>query len=616
MPLPIFTCLRCSVQLQYHLKCTHAYLRINFCVASAPELHLDSFLLSFNFAIKQSLIMSHSNRSSEVIAHTHQSPAKGMLDLPNELLSYLPLTRPNLLRMIRVCQRFRTVFNEKLYEEINLENHGTDRFYTSPSNPNVCVKCGRQPGYTCRCNCHTRQKVKLPLLLETLSSPSSSHLLRTVRMVTLGYEGLWSDHELVTAADRLLCISSSTLRYLSLSGGEVLRQSGRERFPQLEKLVMTPWHLGDTRYQQTAIRHLLRQPRFRSLEWQGHGQSTDSILGNPPDTQNISVCPPFNPLRHQIYRQRKGQELVLNSVTMNAEQVRELISAFSSLKTLMFVRSTSYCSRDVVYVLEHEFSSCCGRLRIADLAESLELSACSLESLTIIRSTAELCVMDMSVLPSLRNLVELRRLRIDVAYLLGYHRSCSDPLQGEPYPVKIFNRPARELATLLPTGLERLDLHVCQGEVAHNPKHCNELLQSLLDNKARLNSLAHVVIDEINGFASRCCYGHRHGEPYQEPYREPLSDDRCLPDSPVTESMIREMQETCLAVGICLTYIKRRAGKAKKFFVNIYKCGKEVHEVVVFDRFQYPCFLYDEDCGICEDELQRLEEEFTSQVKS
>lgn len=113
--------------------------------------------------------------------------------------------------------------------------------------------------------------------------------------------------------------------------------------------------------------------------------------------------------------------------------MEELIQTYGELQSLMVTQRADRCAHDFSSVPENLGWPNCGRIKLADLATSLAVLCPTLEELALVRSHAQVCIFDMSVLPPLTGFVKLRTVRIDLAYLLGYKLCCADPQQGCRY---------------------------------------------------------------------------------------------------------------------------------------------------------------------------------------
>ncbi|KAJ9615886.1 hypothetical protein H2200_001963 [Cladophialophora chaetospira] len=466
--------------------------------------------------------------------------------------------------MVKVCRRLKDLFSIKIYKGLDLQEH---RMYSWKSPER-----------------HVDLDTILPQLLRTLTSPATPQYLHMVRRLKLRSECSIGRPGVQSNIRHLLTLVSPMLRELSLDGSNI-QECGFEKsnYPLLEVLTVT-----DPKYGDRNIIKLASQPRLRTVGV--YSDTADELKGSI--VYGATPYMPFDPLTYKHYRAMKGKQITLNVPESDPLFVRDLITKVGNIVSLLIIKDGDECE-----------GVGCEQESISHLDQPLQILCGSLEKLVLIRSRAMYCAHDRTVLAPLRDFVKLRCLRIDAGFLLGNNTCCADRIRdemGNPVGDEVMqSRPTSALGHLLPQSLQRLDIHVCRGEVTHNPNYPIEVVQSIL--KPRLKNLAHITVDEMNEFLSRRCTGVCQG-------RRPLSR---FSSSPVTLAAIRNIQNACTAVGIRLIYIKRfdrpsETPNLRNLCTRIYKPGAEPEHREVARKipgFQLKLLARAEECAKCHGDI-------------
>ncbi|KAJ9615888.1 hypothetical protein H2200_001965 [Cladophialophora chaetospira] len=443
-------------------------------------------------------------------------------------------------------------------------------------------------------------KKRLPLLLNTLLSsyPTLAAQVHTMKFLTksLG-EPYWSDVEKWSAQD-VLPIVASQLKHLFVVPDARHRYYypwDTRDYPNLQTLAISNGRYNGLSIWHQKVLHIASQPKMRVIE-------LHVPVGT--DSSDYAYSPIVDPLTDTVYRTSKGMEMVVNQIQIEAEEIKDIIQVFGEIETFIYIKDTALCQKyDRNSIESNQVNSFCTGLSVQELDGILYLLRHSVQNLVLIQNRSDQCENDFTILQPLTRLVKLRNLRIDAHFLLGSHEwhdespkyvieddNAVDGDDSEVWKPTVHVRSLSSLALLLPKGLERLDLQVRPDELFHTPKYCVEIIQVLVENNASFNQLNFITIEETHDH-------HRYNSPPPG-------------ESPVTEAMIRAMQNDCASVGIRLTYTKRgwetrtvvpkpfgvkRCGYVKvdaPFQVRVYEPGTDVKEINFLWRIRDPMTGY------------------------
>ena len=160
-----------------------------------------------------------------------------------------------------------------------------------------------------------------------------------------------------------------------------------------------------------------------------------------------------------------------------------------------------------------------GLISLQDLPAVLQQNIPSLQSLTLGYHSRHK-TREPTLLSSLRDMEELKHLKIDPAMFVG-HRVCSQPhgafdvQQPIHQARRIFNfvrqRMLKEFANLLPDNLETLTLDFDQEQIMRNPMDRSDIVGCILQAKPRLTQLqAITMVEDVSTYQELCncqrCY--------------------------------------------------------------------------------------------------------------
>ena len=488
-------------------------------------------------------------------------------EAPDDILLLLPLPPSDIASMIRVCQRFKALFSPRLYGCITL-----DEYYDGDTRR-------EKPFLECNRNMASR----LFSLRKALFN--NARLTTSTSGLKLYTDGYWHPEQL-SDAEQILEASRFQLSHIAVDG-TFLAALGSGELPRLQVLKVT----GCSWWRQPAkpvdvLFRVLAQPRMRSLELHGEKDANMQIQ----EAHCIYTAEPFDLLSDPVYRSNTGKEIILNGPRITDEDVDNLLAVLPDLEAFIFVRWNEGCTGETWAIRDDDprHVTCIGS-SIPCLNKTLKQVCHSLEKLVIIRNCDRNCKYDIEALDSLAGFVKLRNLRVDDSFLLGSHLSCSQHALWNSKQATESREPL-DFAKLLPSSLERLDLHVSQGELVWNPRYLDEFLEGLLPEKSRLQDLAHVSIQETPDCVSGdylprrcivCCTEGREGH-------DALFGLDFTPEPATTETFVRNMQQQCHAVGTRLDYTKREMIHYDRenewpypppFMTRVYEPGRPPKEV-------------------------------------
>ena len=321
--------------------------------------------------------------------------------------------------------------------------------------------------------------------------------------------------------------------------------------PRLETILIR-------RYTAGLWRHFLDSPALRRI-WLN--ESGDDLFDYRPALARPSIV-----TSHPTYRAVHGKELVINSTPILPGDIDDMVFGLQELESFIFVRQNRACCHDFRDVLQgNSPSGMCIATKIGDLFNSLFTVRKSLEKLALLWNNSFYCEFDTSVLQPLTEFTRLKNLRIDDTFLLGNHVACA---QHQRLP-RLPHRGPLDFAKLLPSSLERLDLHVPQESLRRNQNYCSELLDGLFGERRRLRSLTHITIEEMVTCRTKRCRECPADAPETIKQHNEPSGAR---DSNVSKGAIRKMQGECAKKNIRLDYIKRGSyrWKGRSHFAKAY----------------------------------------------
>ncbi|KAJ9615882.1 hypothetical protein H2200_001959 [Cladophialophora chaetospira] len=462
-------------------------------------------------------------------------------DLDDDILLLLPLATADVISMTTVASRFKDVFTSRLYMAASMQCDG----YSSPET-----------------------------LLSRLRSlgrslASNSHLVERLRRFSLvagaDFSRVWGaghrDRDITEASERILAVVAKHLVRLTLDGIIFSNLCRVGDYPQLQDLKVL---LCDER-SKSAVLHMTGCPPRRSLELH------DADHHDLEDCHDVWTLRPCDPVLDPAYRALTGREIVLNGLEPHVVQhgFESFLTASKGLEACIFIGDSAWCwsgdpscssrnnyllalnnnqSMESLQAQEAQFRRCHMDSDIETLNTYLKLVEPTLEKLVIIRKHEERCHYRNKMLDSLVTFTSLRTLRIDDTYLLGNNKFCRVHAYL-PADATNSRRPV-DFAKLLPSSLERLDLHVSQGEIILNEDYCAQFLKGLFEERDRLQRLSQVSIEET----PECFYWSPHGCDQCQPHTYQY---KWLEETSITAEQIHQMQKDCTDFGIRLSYTKR-----------------------------------------------------------
>ncbi|KAJ9607514.1 hypothetical protein H2200_007592 [Cladophialophora chaetospira] len=276
---------------------------------------------------------------------------------------------------------------------------------------------------------------------------------------------IFPNQQVPTLADKL-----RTQQEVSIDQSELAGLSDFFTCPLLEELHIETVATNGTPTQPATLdvyvlQHYMEQPNLKELtllnmglidEEERRNQSTYPAITNP------------NPLCHL-------STLELRKIFVSADTLTKVLRTCSNLRSFTLTRLIG--NRGIVLLY--------------DLAVALRTVSHSLRSLTLGYSENHK-PQEISLLPSLNNMSALQHLKVDPTMFIG-RRLCPNRVADQPI---ITTRPMSDFADLLPNTLETLVLDIDIEQVWRVVGYRREILQSIIDARARLPNLKEITLFE------------------------------------------------------------------------------------------------------------------------
>ena len=426
-----------------------------------------------------------------------------LLDLPIEILAYIPLPGIQSKDVVRACRQLHEVFTPQLYREVWFD------------------KAPR----------HAGQSPEIPYDVRDVTHPPGMTPLRSPRAIHLWFHTICVKPQLQWFIRRLWLLSDLTLADLpqgirAVANGapsafppsqceiNMCRRhdwSMLARLPNLAHAVITAYWtvyfvsshavLPALQTLHSASARRCRPSCLRDV-WHLHHEwdvldvmkvATQPALRELTIAQaRITKMDDADPILDVQAPARRMTSLLLDRVEVHPSGAAMLFRPLRSLRTFRWRRVPHICT----------WQNCqCNDSLVAELrcllhavAGSLHLLHLEVHSRAINDLQSRRCVRDRQVLHTLDFLTQLDQLMISPEFLLGrqtcHRQSLLAPCERQP---------AEQLASKLPASIKRLILFVDVVEAQYECEYRQALVEGILRQRTRLAALEQITIEDIEG---------------------------------------------------------------------------------------------------------------------